>query len=1393
MPRTTACRTPAELSAWLRAGVPPVEAEPFARHLEQCEACAETVDRLLSDATLAELLRSGPAAAPAASNPLIEQLIVRVRNLRADPRTVTLGPADSGERTTGNRPAAGDAATEFLSPARATGELGWLAHYRILKKLGAGGMGVVFLAEDTLLERKVALKVMQPGLAADQANRDRFLREARAAAALTHDHVVTIHQVGEANGAPYLAMQLLQGESLEGYLKRNKKLTPGQICRIGRETCVGLGAAHARGLVHRDVKPANVWLEAPKGRVKLLDFGLARSGADANLTGSGFILGTPAYMSPEQTRAGTLDGRSDLWSVGVMLYLLCTGRLPFKGGDMLATLAAIALDQPSPPRELNPEIPAALSALVMQLLAKDRDQRPKSAQEVIDRLLKVERALAKKPARDRRESPEATERLATIAKRAAGSPRRPRPTLRVGLMAGGLAAAVLAGVIVILIRNKDGSSSRLEVPDDSTVSISKDGKQVAQVGPGGGDDLPDDVDNGPAGPPPPGTPVGSYATRGGHAVAPTFLSFMRDGQRLVSIDKNTIVVRDRLGSELTRQDLAIVVRISRNAPKQFALSPDGRTLAVAANGGRLTGLVIRNLETGAEVKVLEQNADAAIQALAFSADGLMLGAGYADGKVRSWDALGWKPISEPFKVVSTVGGLAFSPSGLLAVGGTGGHVDVFDPATHATKFSAETGVEVSGLAFTPDSRTLVVLTRKEHRLLVWDVAEGKKRLEVPNGFGVLALSPDGRFAAVNYTTAPRVGGPRLIDLTTGKTPWYGAQEHGSACFALAFSPDGRTLATSGNGVPSPTVKLWDVSAVTAPAAVQAPAAAPTPATDGWKSTLTEPGFATADLKTTPLLAFVEGGQTLLVADAEHVWRRPAAGGAWTSETHAATCREQFQGEPRLAAPFPVRRLLALAVQGTGSSRIVLWGLDAARPAPRQQAPTTSTPVLDLAVSPAFAGGSEGPIIAAAYGNVVELWKVNRTEMEPLDRYDVPDASSVAFSPDAALVAAGNGRGSVRLFERSTHKERWSQVPVANNRVNAVAFSPDGRWLAAHTMAARVVTLFNVATGAEVARAESGGRQMAFSPDGRQFAFASARQATGARSVEVVDVPSGRVLGTSAQEHTAAIAAVAFAPDGKTLLSLGHDGLLKTWPLLAELVADATPNPAAPKPAPTFDDWLRVTKALPGPQRAEAVLAKMKEKNPGFEGWLRPPTVSSDVVTKLTFHTDKVFDLTPLRALTGLMDLECNASDMGKRLGRVTDLTPLGDLRESLRTLQLAGNGKLANLQALEGLRLRNLNLGFTGVTDLRPLSNLPLQSLRVGWTPAEKLDPLPKASLTYLDVRGNSRRDLSGLRGMTKLETLDVEVVSAQDVAVLRSIKSLKTIKGSPADEVLKAADQAGK
>ena len=272
---------------------------------------------------------------------------------------------------------------DFLAPAQEPDEMGRLGPYRILGVVGTGGMGIVFRAHDPHLERVVALKVMLPGLAASSTARRRFLREARAGASIQHDRVVAVYQVGEDRGVPYLAMPFLRGESLEARLHRETRLEVREALRIAAQTAEGLEAIHDLGLIHRDIKPGNIFLEGDAARVKILDFGLARAtGADVQLTHEGSIVGSPAFMAPEQASRQPLDGRADLFSLGCVLYLMLTGTLPFSGDDVLTTLLAVTTHEPTPPRELVPSLSPNVEALVLNLLAKKAANRPASARAV---------------------------------------------------------------------------------------------------------------------------------------------------------------------------------------------------------------------------------------------------------------------------------------------------------------------------------------------------------------------------------------------------------------------------------------------------------------------------------------------------------------------------------------------------------------------------------------------------------------------------------------------------------------------------------------------------------------------------------------------------------------------------------------------------------------------------------------------------------------------------------------------------------------------------------------------------------------------------------------------------------------------------------------------------
>jgi formylglycine-generating enzyme required for sulfatase activity len=476
---TITCPT-ADLERLFAGGLPERETELLEQHVLDCPSCFASLKKLFhSGDTMSGILASDETRVDTfAASPMVDELIRRLATLRSSNSQASQSltqPPCSLDATEDFAPAnsSRDALTDFLAPPQSADELGRLGKYRILKVLGHGGMGVVYLAEDIKLKRSVAIKAMLPALAASASAGKRFLLEAQAMAALEHDHIVRIYQVDEDRGIPYLAMEFLKGETLDERLKRDGKLPVADVLRIGREIAEALGAAHASGLIHRDIKPGNIWLEAPRTRVKILDFGLARAAAqqDAGLTQQGAIVGTPAYMAPEQARGASVDARCDLFSLGVVLYRLCTGQQPFRGGDSMSTLMEVAMRDPPPPVQLDAEIPQDLSDLIMKLLEKDPDRRIGSAAEVVKALSALEQKCARAQAPE-----EPTAVMTAVVPPTTVAPRRRRwlPALIVALaLVGGLLGAWAAGLIRF---HTDEGDFVIQTNDpEFAFSVSKDG------------------------------------------------------------------------------------------------------------------------------------------------------------------------------------------------------------------------------------------------------------------------------------------------------------------------------------------------------------------------------------------------------------------------------------------------------------------------------------------------------------------------------------------------------------------------------------------------------------------------------------------------------------------------------------------------------------------------------------------------------------------------------------------------------------------------------------------------------------------------------------------------------------------------------------------------------
>ena len=266
--------------------------------------------------------------------------------------------------------------------------LGRIDTFEIEKVIGRGGCGVVYKGFDRELNRPVAIKVLAPHLASNGIARQRFSREARAAAAVVHPNVVPIHGVSAGPERPYIVMSLVNGRSLEAHVREYGSLELKDIVRIARQIADGLAAAHRQGLIHRDIKPANILLEQDVSRVMITDFGLARAADDAAITQTGWLAGTPHYMSPEQAKGAEIDQRSDLFSLGSLIYFMSTGREPFRAEKPFAVIQKIINDTPEKARQVNSEVSKTLGQIIDRLLAKSPKDRFSSAEAVHETLEK---------------------------------------------------------------------------------------------------------------------------------------------------------------------------------------------------------------------------------------------------------------------------------------------------------------------------------------------------------------------------------------------------------------------------------------------------------------------------------------------------------------------------------------------------------------------------------------------------------------------------------------------------------------------------------------------------------------------------------------------------------------------------------------------------------------------------------------------------------------------------------------------------------------------------------------------------------------------------------------------------------------------------------------------
>ena len=736
MNNTTTCPATEELRHLITGSLSSERLLQCTEHLDNCSDCQARLEELATEGTnlsrVVERLHDSEPLATSAYWPALNGL---AENSGA--KTDVWPQTKSRVR---------DLQLNFLQPATDPAYLGRLAQFDVMRILGRGGMGVVLEAFDSRLQRHVAVKVLDPDLAEDEVARQRFCREARAAASVTHENVIAVHQVEKSGdeGLPYLVMQLISGESLEQRLQREKKLAVKEIIRIGLEVARGLAAAHAQGLIHRDIKPGNILLESASGRVKLTDFGLARVADDVKLTRTGFVSGTPLYMSPEQTRGEQADHRSDLFSLGAILYEMTAGHPPFTADSALAVLKQIAETRHRPLREIDPATPDWLAEMVDDLLAKKPDDRYQSATDLVEVLEYI--WVHQKASSDE---------LPTVCQEEKA--RRARRSMLITAAVG--SALLMAGLLFgMFFANRGSPTPAPSVPEEKSTS----------------------------------EPLAVLSANAGTVWA---VAFDPQSESLaMAVEDGSVRLWDLPGKSVQvtlERAHSGVIWVSQYAP-------DGRYLATGGDDGLLK--LWRSGETEPFRTLEHPNA---VRGLALSHDGQRLFAGDRKGGLHVWSPDSAQPLAEA-QQPGAIYAVAISPDGnTLATAGSDKAIRLWNAQTLKQRLPLEGHAgPVYSLAFNRESSRLASVGW-DQTIRIWDAGNGQlqKSWKAHGGdIWAVTYSPDGtRLATSGIDGAVRVWNPETGEATA---TYLG---HKIAVHSLSFDAAGKRLASGGR---DGAVRIW---------------------------------------------------------------------------------------------------------------------------------------------------------------------------------------------------------------------------------------------------------------------------------------------------------------------------------------------------------------------------------------------------------------------------------------------------------------------------------------------------------------------------------------------------------------------------------------------------------
>jgi WD40 repeat protein len=1131
------------------------EYQALERHLENCELCRDSFERLLHEGETEKWC-----------------------NLLGSSRPK---PVDGPRQGVSYREVVkAKLAKISFPPSQEKGSLGQLDEFRILQELGYGAMGDVFQARNERLGHLVAIKVLKPELAAVSSCRARFEREGRRAAAIKHDHVVTVYQAGSTPGIalPYLVMEYIEGETLHDHLQRQHVLAPRDAAEIARQVALGLAAAHDQGVIHRDIKPSNILLEKHTSRAKITDFGLARAidGSDA-ISQSEVIVGTSFYMSPEQIQSPKqVDKPSDVFSLGVVLYQMLTGERPFRGITDPVIMQQIVHEEPIPPRKLNDAIDRDLETITLKCLAKEPAQRYQTAQELADDL---QRWLKGEPIRARP--------VGLSGKFWRWCRRKPAQATTSGVAAAAIVAVTVVSLAFALYQVQVGKQRMQALYDSqlrsSTLAFDRGLElcEKGEIGPGmhwlarslelaptDQKDLLRVIRVNLAGWRSHLSPLRAYLP---HQAKVTLAAFSPDGRRFLTGASDKTV---RLWNIATGQQTAVLPH--EHQVQVTAFSPDGTFLVTGTTEGAVR---LWETATGQFRADLPHRHRDGVQTVAFSPNGRTILTGGADGKVWLWDvATPDRPrFQQPFLHKGAVVAAAFSPNGQKVL--TGSHdatACLWDVATGKECLGSPLrhGNEVWSVAFSPDGDT-VATGSADGTARLWVAATGRllePSLEHRRGVTAVAFSRDGQIVA----TASADWTAQLWNTAT-RQPLSLPLLHPGRVTGVRFSPDSKTIVTWGT---DNNVRVWEVlatqnwlvAATPKPVGsllhhqgeVRAVAFSPdgrsilTGSRDGfarlWDSpSATPPGLSLTNRLPVTAVAFSPDGRTALTGTEG---RRPEFWDVATGQpldlkgqpigpVEKELLDRAKRGLNWLKIPLPQQHsasIRALAISPDG--RIVLTGSTdfSARLWDRTtgQSDVLSPAHQDFVEAVAI---DSRTAVTASRDGTARLWDVaTRRELpgSPL-RHDGA-VVAVALSPDGTTVVTGSHGGTAHLWEAATGRERSGSPLRHQSKVLAVAFNGDSTKVVTGTEDGTAL-LWDAATGkpfGQPLRHEGAVMAVVFSPNGRHVLTAGMD-----KMARLWDAATGLPAAPPLQHHHW-VRCVAFSPDGKVILTGSEDRTARLW-------------------------------------------------------------------------------------------------------------------------------------------------------------------------------------------------------------------------------------------------------